>query len=71
MPQHVDQQLVSFLQHKALGIRIDSVRATTAANSGHPTTCLSVADIVAVLLGHVLRYDYNEPINELNDRFIL
>lgn len=71
MSQRVDQQLVSFLEHKALGIRIDSIRSTTAANSGHPTTCLSVADIVAVLLGQVLRYDYNAPTSELNDRFIL
>ncbi len=71
MQQHVDQKLISFLEHKALGIRIDSIRATTAANSGHPTTCLSVADIIAALIGHVLRYDYAQPQNEYNDRFIL
>jgi transketolase len=69
--QPFDQTLIAFLEHKALGIRIDSIRATTAANSGHPTTCLSVADIAAALIGQTLRYDYKHPTNQLNDRFIL
>ena len=71
MQQQFDHNLIAFLEHKALGIRIDSIRATTAANSGHPTTCLSAADVVAALICHVLRYDYTQPNNEYNDRFIL
>lgn len=63
--------LVSMLEHAALQIRIDSLRATTTAGSGHPTTCFSVADIVAALVCHVLRYDYANPENQHNDRFIL
>ncbi len=55
----------------AQAIRIDSVRSTTSAGSGHPTSCLSAADAVAVLLGQVLRYDYNRPHAHNNDRFIL
>lgn len=55
----------------AQAIRIDSVRSTTAAGSGHPTSCLSAADAVAVLLGRILRYDYSHPHAQNNDRFIL
>jgi transketolase len=59
------------LAHKALQIRIDSLRSTTAAGSGHPTSCLSAADIVATLFFHVLRYDYAHPDHPNNDRFIM
>ena len=48
---------VNILRDKATRLRIDSVRATTAAGSGHPTSCASAADIVAALflLGYALR----------------
>lgn len=55
----------------AYRIKVDSIRATTAAGSGHPTSCLSVADFLAVLLGAVVRYDYQNPHAQSNDRFIL
>ncbi len=71
MNQPVDQKLIDFLAYKALQIRIDSLRATTQAGSGHPTSCLSAADLVAVLYFHVLRYDFQDPSNATNDRFIL
>jgi len=71
MQPHNDKALLSFLEQKALGIRIDAIRATTAAASGHPTTCLSIADVMAALICHVLRYDYQQPKNIFNDRFIL
>lgn len=65
------QDSINFLAHKALNIRIDSLRATTAAGSGHPTSCLSAADIISVLFFHVLKYDYKNPNYHNNDRFIL
>ena len=71
MKQFFDKILLNTLSNKALGLRIDSLRATTAALSGHPTSCLSAADILAVLFFHVLRYDYNNPLSLDNDRFIL
>lgn len=62
---------ILFLEHKALQLRIDAVRATTASGSGHPTSCLSMADITAALFFHMLRYDTKNPHNPDNDRFIL
>jgi len=64
-------QLSKFLKHKALGIRIDSIRSTTEAGSGHPTSCLSVADIISVLFFNVFKYDYDNPRAANNDRFVL
>jgi transketolase len=52
-------------------MRIDAMRATTQAASGHPTSCLSAADMVAALFFYALRYDYKNPKNPKNDRFIL
>jgi transketolase len=57
---------------KQLGqrLRIDSIRAAAAANSGHPTSSMSAADLMAVLMARYLRYDYNEPENPNNDHLI-
>jgi transketolase len=52
-------------------LRVDSIRATTAAGSGHPTSSMSAADLVAVLFSKYLRYDFNNPDNPSNDHFIL
>ncbi|BAZ53519.1 transketolase [Nostoc sp. NIES-4103] len=52
-------------------LRVDSIRATTVAGSGHPTSSMSPADIMAVLLSNYLCYDFNDPQNPNNDRFIL
>lgn len=52
-------------------LRVDSIRATTVAGSGHPTSSMSPADLMAVLLTKYLRYDFNNPTNPNNDRFIL
>lgn len=52
-------------------LRVDSIRATTAAGSGHPTSSMSAADLVAVLLAKYLRYDFDNPHHPNNDRFIL
>ncbi|MFH1831437.1 MAG: transketolase, partial [bacterium] len=71
MKNLLTQELKRLLQEKALDIRIDSVRATTASKSGHPTTCLSAADIIATLFFHEMRYDFKNPKAANNDRFIL
>src|SRR6266700_3137202 len=45
-------------------LRVDSIRSTTEAGSGHPTSSMSAADIAAVLLASHLRYDFNNPKND-------
>lgn len=52
-------------------LRIDSIAATTAAGSGHPTSCCSAADLVAALFFGHMRYDPKNPRYANNDRFIL
>jgi transketolase len=51
-------------------LRVDSIRCTTAAGSGHPTSSMSAADLMAVLLVNHLKYDWEEPGNPNNDRLI-
>jgi transketolase len=57
-------------QELARQLRIDVVRATAAAGSGHPTSSLSAADLMAVLLEGHLRYDFTEPSHPGNDHLI-
>ncbi|GAA2556329.1 MULTISPECIES: transketolase [Streptomyces] len=52
-------------------LRVDSVRAAAAAGSGHPTSSMSAADLMAVLFAHHFRYDFDRPDHPGNDRFIL
>jgi transketolase len=51
-------------------LRIDSIRAAAAASSGHPTSSMSAADLMAVLMTRHLRYDYSNPKNPNNDHLI-
>ncbi|MCX5771307.1 MAG: transketolase, partial [Candidatus Hydrogenedentes bacterium] len=51
-------------------LRVDSIRCTTAAGSGHPTSSMSAADLMAVLMAKYLRYDWAHPENPNNDRLI-
>jgi transketolase len=51
-------------------LRVDSIRCTTAAGSGHPTSSMSAADLMAVLLANHLKYDWDHPHNPNNDRLI-
>jgi transketolase len=55
----------------ATRLRIDSVRSTSEAGSGHPSTCCSAAEIMAALFFGEMRYDARDPGNEDNDRFVL
>jgi len=59
------------LQAKANLIRKWCLKSTSAAGSGHPTSCLSAADMMAVLFDRYFRYDINNPLNLYNDRFVL
>ncbi|MEV2194033.1 transketolase [Streptomyces phaeochromogenes] len=52
-------------------LRVDSVRAADAAGSGHPTSSMSAADLLAVLFANHLRYDFDRPAHPGNDRFVL
>jgi transketolase len=51
-------------------LRIDSIRAAAAASSGHPTSSMSAADLMAVLMARYLHYDYDAPENPNNDHLI-
>ncbi len=51
-------------------LRVDSVRCSTAAGSGHPTSSMSAADLMAVLLTHHFRYDWEHPDDPANDHLI-
>ncbi|XP_025311959.1 transketolase isoform X1 [Canis lupus baileyi] len=66
-----DQQKLQALKDTANRLRISSIQATTAAGSGHPTSCCSAAEIMAVLFFHTMRYKPQDPRNPHNDRFVL
>ncbi len=59
------------LKNIATRLRIESIRATSEAGSGHPTTCCSAADIVAALFFCEMRYDPHDPQHPNADRFVL
>ncbi len=59
------------LKRIANQLRIHSITSTTAAGSGHPTSCCSAADIVAALFFGHMRYQPKNPRYYNNDRFIL
>ena len=52
-------------------LRVDSVRAAAAAGSGHPTSSMSAADLMAVLFARHFHYDFERPDHPGNDRFVL
>jgi len=51
-------------------LRVDSIRSSTSAGSGHPTSSMSAADLLAVLVGRHLRYDWDDPGHAANDHLI-
>ena len=51
-------------------LRVDSIRCTTAVGAGHPTSSLSAADLLAVLVTRHLRYDWADPKRPENDHLI-
>jgi transketolase len=72
MTQQINQQTVGAEQWRALAqqLRVDSIRSSTGAGSGHPTSSMSAAELMAVLLGKYLRYDFDNPDNPANDHLI-
>jgi transketolase len=61
---------LQYLAELAAQLRVDSVRAAAAAGSGHPTSSMSAADLMAVLFSCHLRYDFADPGNPGNDHLI-
>ncbi|KAF5903519.1 transketolase-like [Clarias magur] len=66
-----DEKTLQGLKHIANKLRIHSIKATCASNSGHPTSCCSAAEIMSVLFFHTMRYKADDPRNACNDRFVL
>ena len=58
------------IRELAQQLRVDSIRCSTAAGSGHPTSSMSAADLMAVLLARHLRYDWQRPDDPANDHLI-
>ena len=54
----------------AAQLRVDSIRSSSAAGSGHPTSSMSAADLLAVLTTKYLRYDFDRPADPHNDHLI-
>src|SRR5262245_3615930 len=62
---------IDALKEKGRRLRILSLKATTEAGSGHPSSCLSAADLVSIIFFNEMRFDPKDPHNSANDRFIL
>jgi transketolase len=63
--------LVPALKNIATRLRMDSIRSTSEAGSGHPSTCCSAADLIAALFFAEMRFDPKEPQHPGSDRFVL
>src|SRR5207244_172091 len=71
-PMTIDRSaLIPALKNVATRLRIDSIRSTSEAGSGHPTTCCSMADLMAAVFFGEMRFDPKDPHNPDADRFIL
>src|SRR5437868_1057429 len=59
-------------QWRELGqqLRVDSIRAAAVPKPGHPTSSMSAADLMAVLISKYLRYDFDAPENPMNDHLV-
>jgi len=62
---------IQALEDVATRLRIESIRATTAAKSGHPSSSASAADLVAAIFFDAMRFDPDEPRAVTSDRFVL
>src|SRR5690349_23693460 len=61
---------LEFARELGQQLRVDSVRCSTAAGSGHPTSSMSAADLIAVLIARHLVYDWTRPDEPGNDHLI-
>uniref|UniRef100_A0A915I4U5 Transketolase signature 1 domain-containing protein n=1 Tax=Romanomermis culicivorax TaxID=13658 RepID=A0A915I4U5_ROMCU len=67
----VDQKTVQELKDIANKLRVHSIRSTSIANSGHPTSSCSAAEILSVLFFNAMKYDPNDPRDPKSDRFVM
>jgi transketolase len=65
-----DSDRTDFRRELAQQLRVDSVRASAAAGSGHPTSSMSAAELMAVLLDGYLKLDYAHPEDPHRDHLI-
>jgi transketolase len=63
-------QTLDEVRELAAQLRVDSIRSSTSAGSGHPTSSMSAADLMAVLMARHFRYDWQHPDNPANDHLI-
>jgi transketolase len=68
--QTAQAQDLDFCRELGQQLRVDSIRCSTKAGSGHPTSSMSAADILAVLLARHLQYDWGHPNEPNNDHLI-
>ena len=66
----MDKDQLELSSNLATQLRVDSIRCSTSAGSGHPTSSLSAADLMAVLLVGHLRYDWKRPDSPGNDHLV-
>jgi len=69
-PTTIDLASLDELRELGQQLRVDSIRSSTSAGSGHPTSSMSAADLLAVLIGRHLRYDWDSPDEPANDHLI-
>ena len=67
----LEPKSIELLREKARRLRIHSMRMTTAAGSGHPTSCLSAAELMAATFFYAMRFDRANPNSLASDRFVL
>jgi transketolase len=70
-PARTNKDLIQALEAMGNKLRIHSIVATSEAGSGHPTSCMSAADLTAAVFFHAMRYEVANPKNPVNDRFVL
>ena len=66
-----DASLIPALKNIATQLRIDSLKSTSEAGSGHPTSCCSAAELMAALFFAEMRFDPRDPHHPGSDRFVL
>ncbi len=69
-PARTNDDLITALEAMGNALRIHSIVATSEAGSGHPTSCMSAADLAAAVFFYAMRYEVANPKNPVNDRFV-
>jgi transketolase len=70
MGEPLTGERAAFLRELGQQLRVDSIRCSTAAGSGHPTSSMSAADLMAVLLARHFEYEWDRPQEPNNDHLI-